>query len=121
MSPSRKDSLRRFYPAAAKQNQVVIGVLVNSMISYVAGGYDVIVDGIIGPWSLPPFRDAAKKTGFPLSFVVLRPSLEEALSRAVGREGKELKGSGPIRGLHGAFAKLGLLEPYAFDSSPGKL
>lgn len=113
----RKGFVAPFLPEAAKQNKVVIGVLVSCMLGYAAGGYDVIVDGIIGPWSLQPFSDAAENAGLPLSFVVLRPSLEEVLSRAVGREGKELKSSGPIRGLHGAFAKLGQLEYYAVDSS----
>ena len=113
----RKGFVAPFLPEAAKQNEVVIGVLVSCMLGYVAGGYDVIVDGIIGPWSLQPFSDAAKNAGFPLSFVVLRPSLDETLSRAVGREGAALKSSGPIKGLYGAFAKLGQLECCAVDSS----
>lgn len=113
----RKGFVAPFLPDAAKQNEVVIGVLVNCMLGYAAGGYDVIVDGIIGPWSLQPFRNATKNAGLPLSLVVLRPSLDETLSRAVGREGKELKSSGPIKGLYGAFAKLDQLECYAVDSS----
>jgi chloramphenicol 3-O-phosphotransferase len=113
----KKGFIAPFLPDAARQNEVVIGVLVNSMLGYAGGGYDVIVDGIIGPWSLQPFRNAAKRAGLPLSFVVLRPSLNETLSRAVGREGKELKSSGPIKGLHGAFARLDQLEFYAVDSS----
>ena len=113
----RKGFVAPFLPEAAQQNEVVIAVLVNCMLGYAAGGYDVIVDGIIGPWSLQPFRNAAKNAGLPLSFVVLRPSLDETLSRAIGREGKELKSSGPIKGLYGAFAKLDQPECYAVDSS----
>jgi chloramphenicol 3-O-phosphotransferase len=113
----RKGFVAPFLPEAAQQNEVVIGVLVHCMLGYAAGGYDVIVDGIIGPWSLQPFRNAAKNAGLPLSFVVLRPNLEETLSRAVGREGKELKSSGPIKGLYGAFAKLDQLECSVVDSS----
>jgi chloramphenicol 3-O-phosphotransferase len=113
----KKGFVPPFLPDAAKQNEVVIGVLVNCMLGYAAGGYDVIVDGVIGPWSLQPFRNAAKSVGLPLSFAVLRPNLDETLARAVGREGKELKSSGPIKGLYGAFRKLDQLECYAVDSS----
>jgi chloramphenicol 3-O-phosphotransferase len=113
----RKGFVLPFLPAAAKQNDVVIGVVVAAMLGYAQGGYDVIVDGIVGPWSLPPFVDAARLAGFDLSLVVLRPSFEETFARAVAREGKELKASGPIKGLYGAFAALGALERHAIDTT----
>ncbi len=113
----KKGFVPPFLPEAARQNQVVIGVIVESMLGYAAGGYDVVVDGIIGPWSLAPFVDAAARSGIPLSFVVLRPSYEQTFSRAVSREGKQLKASGPIRGLYGAFENLGALEKHVFDST----
>ena len=50
-------------------------------------------------------------------FVVLRPSFEETCARAIARAGKELKASGPIKGLYGAFEKLGLLERHAIDTT----
>lgn len=113
----RKGFVPPYLPAAAKQNDIVIGVLVSAMLGYAKGGYDVIIDGIIGSWSLQPFRDAAAKSGLPLSFAVLRPSLEQTLTRAMARTGKELATSGPIKGLYGAFAKLEQLEPHAVDST----
>jgi chloramphenicol 3-O-phosphotransferase len=106
-----------FLPAAAKQNAVVLDVIVDAMLGYAQGGYDVIVDGIVGPWSLPQFVSGAARAGRGLSFVVLRPSFEEAFARAIAREGQELKASGPIRGLYGAFAALGALERHAIDTS----
>lgn len=113
----RKGFVPPFLPQAAGQNAVVLGVIVEAMIGYAKGGYDVIVDGIVGPWSLPLFANGASRAGCPLSFVVLRPSLDEALARAIAREGKELKASGPIKGLYGAFATLGALERHAIDTS----
>ncbi len=113
----RKGFVQPFLPEAAKQNAVVLDVIVDAMIGYAKGGYDVVVDGIIGPWSLPQFVRGAARVGCELSFVVLRPSLEEALARAVAREGRELKASGPIKGLYGAFANLGSLERHAIDTS----
>ncbi|HZF28911.1 MAG TPA: AAA family ATPase [Gammaproteobacteria bacterium] len=113
----RKGFVAPFLPDAARQNAVVIDVIVEAMIGYANGGYDVIVDGIIGPWSLPKFASGAKRGRLEMSFVVLRPSYEETFARAVAREGKELKASGPIKGLYGAFASLGALERYAIDTT----
>jgi chloramphenicol 3-O-phosphotransferase len=113
----RKGFVQPFLPDAAKQNEVVMDVIVEAMLGYANGGYDVIVDGIVGPWSLPPFADGARRAGFRLSFVVLRPTFEEAFERAVAREKKELRASGPIRGLYGAFARLGDLERHVIDTT----
>jgi hypothetical protein len=87
------------------------------MVGYARGGYEVVVDGIIGPWSLQPFVEAAQRAHLSLSFVVLRPNFEQTFERAVGREGKVLKASGPIKGLYGAFAHLGTLERHVIDST----
>jgi chloramphenicol 3-O-phosphotransferase len=113
----RRGFVLPFLPEAANQNEVVIGVIVEAMLGYARGGYDVIVDGIVGPWSLPAFASAAQDAGFDLSFAVLRPSFEQTFAQAVAREGKELKASGPIRGLYGAFAALGALERHAIDTT----
>jgi predicted kinase len=102
---------------AARQNEVVSDVMVEAARGYVRGGYDVVVDGIIGPWALQPFRDAATRDGLELSYAVLRPSLEVALARATEREGRALKEVEPIRGLYAAFADLGDLERCVIDST----
>lgn len=113
----RKGFIQPFLPSAARQNEVVITVIVEAMIGYASGGYDVIVDGIVGPWSLPPFAKAARANELDLSFVVLRPKFEETFARAVAREGKELRASGAIKGLYGAFENLGALEQHAIDTT----
>ena len=77
---------------------------------------DVVADGIIGPWFLPPFRAVAGKDHLALSYVVLRPSLDTTLARTRHRTGHELKDPGAITGLHAAFAQLGELEDHAIDT-----
>ena len=113
----RKGFVQPFLPDAARQNEVVIGVIVEAMLGYARGGYDVVVDGIVGPWSLPAFVSAVRHAGFALSFVVLRPSFDETFARAVAREGKALRASGPIKGLYGAFSKLDALERHVIDTT----
>ena len=106
-----------YLPGAARQNEVVLGVLAEAACGYARGGYDVVLDGVIGPWALEPFREAAKRDGLELSYAVLRPSLEVTLTRATEREGRHLKEVEPIQGLYAAFAELGELERCVIDST----
>jgi cytidylate kinase len=90
-----------YLPEAEPQNQVVMRAVVASVAAFAAGGYDVIVEGIIGPWFLPHFDALA---GVRIDFVVLYPSLEVTLARAASRAaGKHLRDPAPISGLHAAF------------------
>lgn len=106
-----------YMPEAQQQNEVVIDAIVSAVVAYARGGYDVVVDGILGPWFLDPFRAAAERDELAISYVVLRPDLETALARAKERTGSELKDVEAITGLHGAFADLGELEKHAIDTS----
>jgi cytidylate kinase len=102
-----------YLPESERQNEVVVGAIVAAVGAYARGGYDVVVDGVIGPWFLPPFRAAFAE----LTYVVLRPDLATTLERARGRGADELKDSDAITGLYGAFADLGELEKHVIDSS----
>jgi cytidylate kinase len=105
-----------FLPQARDQNEVVIEAIVGTVVTFARGGYDVVVDGIVGPWFLPPFRAASARDHLAMSYVVLRPSLHVTLSRASQRSSTELKDVEAIAGLHAAFAQLGDLEDYAMDT-----
>jgi hypothetical protein len=79
-----------FLPEAQRQNEVVIDAIVGTVATFARGGYDIVVDGIVGPWFLPPFRAAAEHDHLAMSYIVLRPDLDTTLSRARERVG-ELK------------------------------
>ncbi|MGW6197713.1 AAA family ATPase [Kribbella sp. NPDC055110] len=104
-----------YLPGAHRQNQVVVDAIVATVSVYARGGYDVVVDGIIGPWFLDPFRAAAAQ--WSLSYVVLRPDLGTTLQRGQDRPEPELTDADALTGLHGAFADLGALEPHAIDTT----
>jgi len=106
-----------YLPEAVRQNEVVSTVVVGAARGYALGGYDVVLDGILGPWALPPFLAAAARDSLALAYVVLRPSLDVTLARATERVGRELKEVDAIRGLHGAFVDLGEWERCAVDTS----
>ncbi|MFF1610853.1 AAA family ATPase [Amycolatopsis sp. NPDC058278] len=55
-----------YLPEAARQNEVVLGVIAEAACGYARGDYDVVLDGIVGPWALQPFPDAAQRDGLDL-------------------------------------------------------
>ncbi|MFF0488454.1 AAA family ATPase [Nocardia sp. NPDC004068] len=105
-----------YLPAAQRQNEVVVDAIVATVGTFARGGYDVVVDGIVGPWFLPPFRGLADRDRIPLSYIVLRPELEITLERARTRAGAELRDVAAITGLYTAFTGLGELEPHVVDT-----
>jgi len=106
-----------FLPEAQRQNEVVIEAIVGTVATFARGGYDVVVDGIVGPWFLPPFLAAAGHDHLTVAYIVLRPDLATTLSRAKERVAHELTDVAAITGLHGAFEQLGDLEDHALDTS----
>jgi len=105
-----------FLPEAQRQNEVVVEAIVGTVATFARGGYDVVVDGIVGPGFLPRFRGRADRDRLTLSYVVLRPDLDTTLARARERNGHELKDVDAITGLYRAFAQLGDLERHAIDT-----
>ena len=102
----RHGAIAPYRPEAHAQNAVVIDVLANAAARYAAGGFFVIVDGIVGPWFLAPFRALTPI----LHYVVLRPSLDTAVARCRARGGDTLTNADTIAYLHRQFAALGELE-----------
>jgi predicted kinase len=105
-----------YLPESAAQNEVVLTAIAEVAGIYAEGGYDVVLDGVVGPWALDRFRAAAARRGLALSYVVLRPAVDVVVSRATAREGAALRDEEPIRGLHGAFSGLGELERCVLDT-----
>jgi len=118
----KRGAIEPFLPQSHHQNEIVIGVLVTAAFGYAAGGYQVICDGIVGPWFLEPFRSAAAATGLVLHYVVLRPDEATTVSRAArrsqGRDGRPvLRACGPVVSMHRQFANLGELERHVLNSA----
>lgn len=118
----KRGAIEPFLPQSHRQNEIVISVLAGAAFGYAAGGYQVICDGIVGPWFLDPFRSAAARTGLALYYVVLRPDETTTVSRAAGRrpgsDGRPvLREPGPVVSLHRQFADLGQLERHVLNSA----
>jgi hypothetical protein len=80
-----------------------MAVLAKAAEGYAEGGYFVVVDGIVGPWFIRPF----KRLKQPLHYIVLRPTLEAALERCRLRGDDTLTDPEPISALHRQFSMLG--------------
>lgn len=56
-----KGAIPPHLPESNKQNLVVIEAFLEAAKRYARGGYDVIVDGIVGPWFLEPWKALAQE------------------------------------------------------------
>jgi hypothetical protein len=108
-----------FLPEARRQNEVVLDAVAAAAGRLAAGGlWLVVVDGVLGPWALAPFRALRPH------YVVLRVDEEVAVARCAARGtkgalgGDTLTASGPVRDLNRQFADLGPLERHALDATP---
>ena len=109
---------------ADDQNRVMLRAAAAAAVSTFDGGYDTILEGVIGPWMLPTVLDVFDLATRPVDYVVLRPTLASCLRRATQRDptpriagNPPLAASGPIRDLWHQFADLGPLEGHAVDTT----
>ncbi|MFI0898911.1 AAA family ATPase [Streptomyces sp. NPDC020983] len=112
----RQGFVAPYLPQAQAQNDVVTGVLARAAAGYAAGGYHVVVDGVIGPWYLDAYREAAREAGVGLVYVVLRPDRETALTRGTTRSPHPLTDREVLGGIYDGFADLGPYEENVLDS-----
>src|SRR5262249_17760215 len=68
----RKGYVAPWLPESQEQNVIVIEAFTASATRYARGGYEVIVDGVVGPWFLDPWSKMAQD-GLDVHYVVLRP------------------------------------------------
>ena len=104
-------------PGADEQNAVVVEAIRDAAMRYACGGYDVVVDGIIGPWFLAPWMEAARQ-GYEVHYLVLRASKNETLRRATSRAklGRQTNLE-LVEAMWGQFADLGPYEPHVVDTT----
>ena len=79
-----KGAIPPHLPESNEQNLIVIEAFLEAAKRYVRGGYDVIVDGIIGPWFLEPWLNIVRE-GYEVHYIVLRANKEETMKRAIER------------------------------------
>jgi len=111
------------------QNAIVIDAVSSGATIYAAGGYHVVLDGIIGPWFLNRLLARARTDQVDVHYVVLRPERTVAARRILGRPEDELSGRhqaiaaerpddpSPVAHMYREFSALGPYERHVIDSS----
>lgn len=113
----RKGYVEPWLPEAQHQNIAVMQASAAATRAYALMGYDVYVDGIIGPWYLDPWSQLSEEGQFDVRLVFLRPPVEVTIDRALQRTGTgALRNEPTIRMMWGFFADLGFLERCAFNT-----
>jgi hypothetical protein len=100
-------------PASQAQNVTVMEAIAGVADRFADGGFDVVVDGIVGPWFLDPWLALDR----PVAYAILRPAVEVAEHRAANRGEHALKDLSVVGTMHAAFADLGPYERHVVDST----
>lgn len=93
-------------PEAARQNQMIMEISASVAQHYARNGYLVALDGVIGPWSLPPYQELA----VPVHYILLRAPVEVAIARCQARGGDSLTDPTVVADVHAMFADMGEYE-----------
>ena len=111
-------------PESDAQNRAVLRAFLSAAAELEHGGFDTVIDGIVGPWMFDVVADVLGDRTEQLDYLVLRPSLETCLERATTRASVErvpghppLTDFGPIRHMWAQFADLGEFEPHVLDTT----
>jgi cytidylate kinase len=113
----RKGYVKPWLAGSERQNEVVIDATATSAVTYALGGYHVIVEGIIGPWFMERWLSHVPGD-VPVHYVVLRPSEDVALQRAIRRSGSaDLVDARPVAFMHQVFVERGGFGKHILDTS----
>jgi hypothetical protein len=82
--------------------------------AFAEGGYDVFLDGVIGPWFLPVLREELSGSG-PVSYLLLHVPEPEALRRVRARQGQGA--SAQVRHMVAAFSEPPTLREHRIDAA----
>ena len=112
-----KGAIPPHLPESNEQNLVVIEAFLEAAKRYVRGGYDVIVDGIIGPLFLEPWQNLAREH-YEVHYIILRASKEETLKRATERAKLDRETNIElVKTMWEQFSNLGIYESNVIDTT----
>lgn len=113
----RKGFIPPQLPESNEQNRVVVEAILRACQCFADNGYCVIVDGIIGPWFIEPWVEAARK-GCEIHYIILRAGKDETLRRAISRDklGQDAN-TELVESMWSQFDNLGEFEKYVVDAS----
>lgn len=114
----RKGYLAPWQNGSGDQNETVVEAAAACAERYSAGGYEVFVDGMIGPWFLKTWIRIAE-SGTDVRYVVLRPGEQTTVLRAAEREQRDCfpLTSETIKNIWQSMTDLGQYEANAVNTT----
>ena len=112
-----KGAIPPHLPDSNKQNLIVIKAFIEAAKRFAQGGYDVIVDGIVGPWFIEPWLNIVQEH-YEVHYIVLRASKEITMKRAIERSKLDRETNIElVEIMWTQFADLGSYESHVIDTS----
>ena len=112
-----KGAIPPHLPESNTQNLIVIEAFLEAAKRYVRGGYDVVIDGIIGPWFLEPWLNIVRE-GYEVYYIILRASKEETMKRAIERSKLDRKTNIElVEAMWEQFRNTGIYEQNVIDTT----
>jgi broad-specificity NMP kinase len=116
-----KGAIPPYLPESNEQNRVVIEAFLEAAKRFARGGYDVIVDGIIGPWFIEPLQNLVREH-VEVHYIILRADKEETLKRAVSRTKLNRKTNMElVETMWKQFCSLGKYESHVIDTTSSSI
>ena len=81
----RKGFVEPWRPESQAQNITIMRALAAAAGIYARGGYEVMIDGIVGAWFFDPWLAEARAHGLDLRYIQLMPAEAETVARATAR------------------------------------
>jgi broad-specificity NMP kinase len=114
----RKGFVEPWREESYRQNFVIADALTAAAAAYARARYDVLVDGVIGPWLLQPWLKVARAENIDLRYIVLRPSEASTLAREASRNHPQGRlDEAVMRKMWAAFSALGAYEAHVLDTT----
>ncbi len=121
----RSSFIEPWRPESDHQNQTILRAVTSAAAALAIGGYEVVIDGVIGPWHLDIASPLLHTQGIELDYVVLRPDLATCLARAEARSTEPPRVPGhppladvaPITHMWEQFSDLGAYEAHVVDTT----
>lgn len=104
-------------PDARDQNVTLMRAMAAAAGVCAKGGYDVFVDGIVGPWFFDPWIETAKASDVELHYVVLMPDAATTVSRAIARAAGAMTDPGVTEHMWRQLESCGIEARHRVDSS----
>ncbi len=112
-----KGAIPPHLPESDNQNLVVIEAFLAAAKRYAQDGYDVIVDGIIGPWFLEPWLNVVQEH-YEVHYIILRANKKETMKRAIERSKLDREANIElVETMWEQFTNLGMYEKNVIDTT----